>query len=159
MNSHSNQSLKKLSHQWRRINALWYKAYAPFLKKLKITYTQAIVLTTVEFLKKPTKSETSQYMRAEQQSITRAINSLVEKNMLIRESDKNDTRFIRLSLTEQGATTAAKIQTFLNNTWTESLDGIQEQDFEIFNRNLDCIIKNMESNILGSNETPVKLYW
>jgi DNA-binding MarR family transcriptional regulator len=143
----NNSSLKKLSHQWRRINSLWYQAYMPFLKKINVTYTQAIVLTTVEVLKKPTKNETSQYMLAEQQSITRAINSLITKNLLTKEPDENDTRFIRLSLTEEGAMTADKINEFLNSTWKESLHGVSKQDLEIFKNNLDCIIKNMESNI------------
>ncbi|AFJ42997.1 hypothetical protein OOM_0467 [Francisella orientalis str. Toba 04] len=55
-----------------------------YLEKTNFTYTEAIVLLAALGLNGPSKSDISNYMRCEPQSITRAINSLVSKKLLQR---------------------------------------------------------------------------
>ena len=135
------------SQRWRRINALWYKIFMSFLKEKNITYTESIVMLSVHALGEPTKSDVSEYMRSEPQSITRSINSLILKKLLMRNVNDKDKRFAQLILTDSGKKFSAETQNFINKIWSESLTGMNANVLNIFGDQLDNIIKQMEIKI------------
>ncbi len=132
------------SQQWRRINALWYKIFMNYLEKTNFTYTEAIVLLAALGLNKPSKSDISNYMRCEPQSITRAINSLVSKKLLQRYIDSQDKRVVRFTLTQLGKEFSVRTQDFININWQKSLGHIDNKDLDIFTKQLDEMIGNLE---------------
>lgn len=136
-----------LSQQWRRINALWYKIFMNYLEQRNFTYTESIVLLATLSLNKPSKSDISNYMRCEPQSITRAINSLLSKKLLKRYVDTKDKRVVRFELTELGKEFSVKTQDFININWQKSLGHIDNKDLNIFTKQLDEMIINLESLI------------
>ncbi|MEY8701774.1 MarR family winged helix-turn-helix transcriptional regulator [Francisella philomiragia] len=133
-----------LSQQWRRVNALWYKIFMNYLEQRDFTYTESIVLLATLSLNKPSKSDISSYMRCEPQSITRAINSLLSKKLLKRYVDTKDKRVVRFELTEIGEEFSVSTQDFININWQKSLGHIDDKDLDIFTKQLDEIINNLE---------------
>jgi DNA-binding MarR family transcriptional regulator len=133
-----------LSQQWRRVNALWYKIFMNFLKETNLTYTEAIVLLATFSLDQPTKSDISHYMRCEPQSITRAINSLVSKNLLKRYIDTEDKRFTRFDLTSAGKSFSIQTQEFINKNWEKSLSHMSSNDLEVFTVHLNKMINELD---------------
>lgn len=118
-----------------------------FLKEKNITYTESIVMLSVHALGEPTKSDVSEYMRSEPQSITRSINSLILKKLLMRNVNDKDKRFAQLILTDSGKKFSAETQNFINKIWSESLTGMNANVLNIFGDQLDNIIKQMEIKI------------
>lgn len=133
-----------LSQQWRKINALWYKIFMKFLGETNLTYTEAMVLLATLSLDIPSKSDISKYMRCEPQSITRAINSLVSKELLQRKLDINDKRVVRFDLTKTGHAFSVKTQNFINVNWQKSLGDIDRESLNVFTNQLNEIISNLE---------------
>ncbi|AEI35960.1 transcriptional regulator, MarR family [Francisella salina] len=84
-------------------------------------------------------------MRCEPQSITRAINSLLSKKLLKRYVDTKDKRVVRFELTELGKEFSVKTQDFININWQKSLRHLDNKDLNIFTKQLDEMIINLES--------------
>ncbi|ASG67150.1 MarR family transcriptional regulator [Francisella halioticida] len=134
-----------LNQRWRRINALWYKIFIDFSKQANLTYTEAMVMHTVSCLPKgSSKSEISAYMRAEPQSITRAINSLISRELLSRSINNNDKRFAQFEFTSSGKKFSVQIQYFINQNWKRSLKGIDSDALKKFSNQLDSMIIELE---------------
>ncbi|MED7789292.1 MarR family winged helix-turn-helix transcriptional regulator [Francisella sp. 19X1-34] len=145
------EKFTNLSQQWRRINALWYKVFMNFLNETSFTYTEAIVLLATLSLNKPSKSDISNYMRCEPQSITRAINSLVSKGLLQRNVDSQDKRVVRFDLTPPGREFSIKTQEFINTNWQKSLGHMDNADLSAFTNYLDEMINNLD-HLVKTNE-------
>ena len=78
-------------------------------------------------------------------SITKIVNTLEKKNLVVRVSDQLDQRIKRIILTTAGKQLLTDAIPIMNKTREEVAKGISESDIEIFKDVLSKIISNLEN--------------
>lgn len=90
------------------------------LKELGIMTSEYIFIVNIESGSKCSQQDLCDYFVIDKAAATRAVSSLVEKGLVMREKNSNDRREYILSLTEKGEQIKPLIQEKLSN-WTKIL--------------------------------------
>ncbi len=78
------------------------KLYAPYLKKLDITYPQYLVLLVLWEENTKSVKQIGEKLFLESNTLTPLLKRLEQKQIIVRKRDKNDERTVLISLTEIG---------------------------------------------------------
>lgn len=78
-------------------------------------------------------------------AVTRTVQALIKKDLLIRQKDEEDLRCYQLHLTEKGKQLFVPIQNGLDGWNTIVQQNISEEEFQEFNRTLSKILDNVDS--------------
>ncbi len=78
------------------------KLYAPHLKKLDITYPQYLVLLVLWEENTKSVKQIGEKLFLESNTLTPLLKRLEQKQIIVRQRDKNDERAVLISLTEIG---------------------------------------------------------
>ena len=112
---------------------------------LDISMDQWIVLGPIWQLESPSQKDLGEICLRDKPTITRIIDSLEEKSLVVRVSDQIDHRIKRVILTNAGKQLFYDVLPIMEKTREEVRGNIPEEDIEIFKNVLSRIIKNLNS--------------
>ena len=116
-----------------------------FKSGLDISMDQWLVLGPIWQLGSPSQKDLGQICLKDKPSITRIIDSLEEKSLVVRVSDQIDHRINRVILTNAGKQLFYDVLPIMEKTREEVRGDIPEEEIEIFKNVLSKIIKNLNS--------------
>ena len=114
-----------------------------FKSGLDISMDQWLVLGPIWQLGSPSQKDLGQICLKDKPSITRIIDSLEEKSLVVRVSDQIDHRINRVILTNAGKQLFYDVLPIMEKTREEVRGDIPEEEIEIFKNVLSKILKNL----------------
>ena len=112
---------------------------------LDISMDQWIVLGPIWQLESPSQKDLGEICLRDKPTITRIIDSLEEKSLVVRVSDQIDHRIKRVILTNAGKQLFYDVLPIMEKTREEVRGDIPEEEIKIFKNVLSKIIKNLNS--------------
>ena len=112
---------------------------------LDISMDQWIVLGPIWHLESPSQKDLGELCLRDKPTITRIIDSLENKNLVVRVPDQIDHRIKRVVLTKAGKQLFYDVLPIMDKTREEVRGEIPEEEIEIFKNVLSKIIKNLNS--------------
>ena len=112
---------------------------------LDISMDQWIVLGPIWQLESPSQKDLGEICLRDKPTITRIIDSLEDKSLVVRVSDQIDNRIKRVILTKAGKQLFYDVLPIMEKTREEVRGDIPEEDIEVFKNVLSKIIKNLNS--------------
>ena len=116
-----------------------------FNSGLDISMDQWIVLGPIWQLESPSQKDLGEICLRDKPTITRIIDSLEEKSLVVRVSDQIDHRIKRVILTNAGKQLFYDVLPIMEKTREEVRGDIPEEEIEIFKNVLSKILKNLNS--------------
>lgn len=113
------------------------KIYAPYLKKLDITYPQYLVMLVLWQHDKMSVKDIGQLLFLESNTLTPLLKRLEQKKLLTRSRSTDDERTVIISLTKTGQNLESQAQTIpqqIENSFTT--DGFDKKELVVFRNNL-----------------------
>jgi DNA-binding MarR family transcriptional regulator len=111
---------------------------------LDISLDQWVVLGPVWQMETASQKELGEICLKDKTSITRIIDALEKKNLVVRVPDQIDHRIKRVILTNAGKQLFFDVLPIMEKTREEVKKGISEKDIDTFKNVLSEIIKNLE---------------
>ena len=112
---------------------------------LDISLDQWMVLGPIWQLKNPSHKDLSEFCLKDKTSISRIVDTLEKKNLVVRVNDQLDQRMKRVVLTREGKQLFNHVVPIMEKTREEVRQGISESEIDAFKRVLVQINKNMNS--------------
>ena len=112
---------------------------------LDISMDQWLVLGPIWQLESPSQKDLGEICLRDKPTITRIIDSLEDKSLVVRFSDQIDHRIKRVILTNAGKQLFYDVLPIMEKTREEVQGDIPEEEIEIFKNVLSKIIKNLNS--------------
>ena len=112
---------------------------------LDISLDQWMVLGPIWQLKNPSHKDLSEFCLKDKTSISRIVDTLEKKNLVMRVNDQLDQRMKRIVLTRKGEQLFNHVVPIMEKTREEVRQGISESEIDAFKRVLVQINKNMNS--------------
>jgi len=112
---------------------------------LDISMDQWLVLGPIWQLESPSQKDLGEICLRDKPTITRIIDSLEDKSLVVRFSDQIDHRIKRVILTNAGKQLFYDVLPIMEKTREEVRGDIPEEEIEIFKNVLSKIIKNLNS--------------
>ena len=100
-------------------------------KVFNITTSQADTLLKLSPRESLRMNELSEATGVDTSTMTRMVDQLIEKGLVLRHPDENDRRIVRVGLTLPGKKTRKELSDALASYYMESLDDISEPEREI----------------------------
>lgn len=72
-------------------------------------------------------NELAEILGLDNSTMSRTVNNLVEKDFVIRETDANDRRYVKIKLTEKGYEIYSSIESNMDNYYKDVMDSIPEE--------------------------------
>jgi DNA-binding MarR family transcriptional regulator len=116
-----------------------------FNSGLDISMDQWMVLGPIWQLESPSQKDLGEICLRDKPTITRIIDSLEDKSLVVRVSDQIDHRIKRVVLTKAGKQLFYDVLPIMEKTREEVRGEIPEEQIEIFKNVLSKIIKNLNS--------------
>ena len=110
---------------------------------LDISLDQWMVLGPVWQLKNPSHKDLSEFCMKDKTSITRIVDMLEKKNLVVRVNDQLVQRIKRVVLTHEGQQLFNHVVPIMEKTREEVRQGISDSEIDTFKRVLIQINKNM----------------
>ncbi|GAB80435.1 Salmolysin [Shimwellia blattae] len=132
-----------------RLVRIWRALIDHRLKPLELTQTHWVTLHNIHQL--PPDQSQIQLAKAigiEQPSLVRTLDQLEEKGLISRHTCANDRRAKRIKLTEKAAPIIVEMESVIDKTRGEILDGFSEQEQSL----LIEMIARLERNIIQLQE-------
>lgn len=132
-----------------RLVRIWRALIDHRLKPLELTQTHWVTLHSIHQL--PPEQSQIQLAKAigiEQPSLVRTLDQLEEKGLISRHTCANDRRAKRIKLTEKAAPIIVEMESVIDKTRGEILDGFSEQEQSL----LIEMIARLERNIIQLQE-------
>lgn len=112
--------------------------------KAELTVEQWVVLDCIHRLVRPTQNEIADQTFKDAPNISRILGHLVNKELIVRETDPEDRRRTYISLNAKGKAKFAEVEPVVQEIREESWLGLDEQDYDNFVRILNRVFKNLE---------------
>ena len=112
---------------------------------LDISMDQWLVLGPIWQLESPSQKDLGEICLRDKPTITRIIDSLEDKSLVVRVSDQIDHRIKRVVLTKAGKQLFYDVLPIMEKTREEVRGEIPEEEIETFKNVLSKIIKNLNS--------------
>ena len=112
---------------------------------LDISLDQWIVLGPVWQLKNPSHKDLSEFCMKDKTSITRIVDMLEKKNLVVRVADQIDQRKKRVVLTHEGKQLFNHVVPIMEKTREEVRQGISDKEIETFKKVLIRVNQNLDS--------------
>ena len=116
-----------------------------FNSGLDISMDQWMVLGPIWQLESPSQKDLGEICLRDKPTISRIIDSLEDKSLVVRVSDQIDHRIKRVVLTKSGKQLFYDVLPIMEKTSEEVRGEIPEEEIEIFKKVLSKIIKNLNS--------------
>jgi DNA-binding MarR family transcriptional regulator len=114
-----------------------------------ITTSQADTLLKLSPKQALRMNELSEAVGVDTSTMTRMVDQLIEKGMVLRQADEKDRRIVRVGLTAPGKKMHTQLSDALTSYYMESLDDISEPEREIIiqvlTRLRDAVDKGLEN--------------
>ena len=115
-----------------------------FNSGLDISMDQWMILGPIWQLESPSQKELGEICLRDKPSITRIIDSLEKKSLVVRVPDQIDHRIKRVVLTKAGKQLFYDVLPIMEKTREEVRGDIPEEEIQIFKNVLSKIIKNLK---------------
>lgn len=115
------------------------------MAELDLTAMQWGPLILISYGKSTTAAELSRCAAVETSTMTRMLDRLEAKGLLIRKRSESDRRVIFLELTEEGKRLVSKVPYLLADSLNQHLRGFSEEELATFKSMLKRITANSES--------------
>ena len=115
-----------------------------FNSGLDISMDQWMILGPIWQLESPSQKELGEICLRDKPSITRIIDSLEKKSLVVRVPDQIDHRIKRVVLTKAGKQLFYDVLPIMEKTREEVRGNIPEEEIQIFKNVLSKIIKNLK---------------
>ena len=115
-----------------------------FNSGLDISMDQWMILGPIWQLESPSQKELGEICFRDKPSITRIIDSLEKKSLVVRVPDQIDHRIKRVVLTKAGKQLFYDVLPIMEKTRKEVRGNIPEEEIQIFKNVLSKIIKNLK---------------
>ena len=112
---------------------------------LNISMDQWMILGPIWQLESPSQKDLGEICLRDKPTITRIIDSLEDKSLVVRVPDQIDHRIKRVILTNAGKLLFYDVLPIMEKTREEVRGDIPEEEMEIFKNVLSKIIKNLNS--------------
>jgi DNA-binding MarR family transcriptional regulator len=112
---------------------------------LDISLDQWMVLGPIWQLESPSQKDLGEICLRDKPTISRIIDSLEDKSLVVRVSDQIDHRIKRVVLTKAGKQLFYDVLPIMEKTREEVRGEIPDEEIEIFKNVLSKIIKNLNS--------------
>ena len=112
---------------------------------LNISMDQWMILGPIWHLESPSQKDLGEICLRDKPTITRIIDSLEDKSLVVRVPDQIDHRIKRVILTNAGKQLFYDVLPIMEKTREEVRGDIPEEEIEIFKNVLSKIIKNLNS--------------
>ena len=112
---------------------------------MDITHDQGRVLGPIWKQKGISQKEIAEYCGKDKTSVTKIIDTLEKKNLLVRYSDQIDQRIKRVVLSNKGKDLMKNVMPVIEQTRNEVLSGIKSKEVETFKIVLRKIYNNLIS--------------
>ena len=112
---------------------------------LNISMDQWMILGPIWQLESPSQKDLGEICLRDKPTITRIIDSLEDKSLVVRVPDQIDHRIKRVILTNAGKQLFYDVLPIMEKTREEVRGDIPEEEIEIFKNVLSKIIKNLNS--------------
>lgn len=129
----------KIAYIYRKRFQLGGKKIEP----LKIKPNQFIVLMYVGRNPGLNQSELNDLLCLEKTNISRILKALEERDLIEKRLNSIDKRNYRIYLSQKGEEVLDRLKGIFNEVWREHLQGVSEEELEIFRRVLDKILENI----------------
>tara|TARA_B000000557_G_scaffold65211_1_gene51360 strand:+ start:237 stop:614 length:378 start_codon:yes stop_codon:yes gene_type:complete len=116
-----------------------------FNSGLDISMDQWMVLGPIWQLESPSQKDLGEICLRDKPTISRIIDSLEDKSLVVRVSDQIDHRIKRVVLTKAGKQLFYDVLPIMEKTREEVRGEIPDEEIEIFKNVLSKIIKNLNS--------------
>ena len=131
-----------------QVDRLCTKKFSQNAHKLgmDITQDQWIVLGPIWKQKGISQKEIAEYCGKDKTSVTKIIDTLEKKNLLVRYSDQIDQRIKRVFLSNKGKEMMKSSLPIMEQTSNEVRKGITDQEINLFKTVLNKIYKNITAD-------------
>lgn len=111
----------------------------------EVTVDQWIILRNLGENDNINQKELADIVCKDTPTLTRIIDLLVDKGLVLRNVDPNDRRCFRLDLTETGRKILNEYQGQIREIRLKAWEGLSEDDFNYFKRIINTIYQNLDS--------------
>lgn len=140
----SNPSFFKLDATLKKLRNYWQKTFDA--AKKDITVDQWLLIENLHKHKKTTHNELARNTSKDITTVSRIIELLVKKELVVRETDRQDRRKIYLQLTKEGVEKYKEVKPLVHEMRKTGWNGLTEADYVELTRILDTIYKNIPPN-------------
>ncbi|MBW8684369.1 MarR family winged helix-turn-helix transcriptional regulator [Chitinophaga rhizophila] len=137
----SNPSFFKLDATLKRIRNYWQKTFDAHKKD--ITVDQWLLIENLYKHKKITHNELARMTSKDITTVSRIIELLVKKELVVREGSPQDRRKVFLQLTQKGTDKYKEVRPLVLDMRKTGWAGLTEQDYTELTRILDAIYNNI----------------
>lgn len=137
----SNPSFFKLDATLKRIRNYWQKTFDA--NKKDITVDQWLLIENLYKHKKITHNELAKLTSKDITTVSRIIELLVKKELVVREGSPQDRRKVYLQLTVKGAEKYKDVRPLVLDMRKTGWAGLTENDYTELTRILDAIYQNI----------------
>ncbi|ACU59034.1 MarR family winged helix-turn-helix transcriptional regulator [Chitinophaga pinensis] len=137
----SNPSFFKLDATLKRIRNYWQKTFDA--NKKDITVDQWLLIENLYKHKKITHNELAKLTSKDITTVSRIIELLVKKELVVREGSPQDRRKVYLQLTNKGTEKYKDVRPLVLDMRKTGWSGLTEHDYTELTRILDAIYQNI----------------
>jgi DNA-binding MarR family transcriptional regulator len=112
----------------RRLHNLVVPMAEDLFGDAEITFTQWVILVALRDKIASTSADLARHMNHDTGAITRLVDQLESRDLLVRSRDKADRRVINLSLTTEGRSVAAALTPRLMDMWNSILEDFSRSE-------------------------------
>lgn len=134
-------SIMKVCGIIRKKMALLMKTYT---KKYEIGMCDMELIMFLGHSPHNTARDFSRHSSITRSLVSRSVDTLVQKKLIMQEVDKNDRRVVHLILTDEGKQIMDDLDGTVKYLERESLSGISEKDIDVTRKVLNAILQNYE---------------
>lgn len=110
---------------------------------INVTPEQWAILNRLNEKSGLTQKEVAKLTFKDNANITRIVDKLENKGLVIRQSDSNDRRTWKISITSKGAEMRDSIEPLAIEVLKKATKGLSENDVQLFNNTLKKIMENL----------------
>lgn len=118
-----------------------------FLEDLGLYYGQPMMLMCLADNGELSQKELARFLHTSSAAVAVSVKRLEKKGLLKKRVDKEDMRFNKIALTEEGAKKAAAAKEGMGAVDKRCFDGFSEEELDALVRFYERMIKNLESEV------------
>jgi DNA-binding MarR family transcriptional regulator len=108
-----------------------------------ITVDQWVVLKNLHEQKQMKQNDLAELLFKDNPTLTRIIDLLCDKGLVVRNSNPDDRRSFKVSLTKEGTKKVEQLSPKIKDIRFKAWDGLTERDFNQFKKILNTIYENL----------------
>lgn len=116
------------------------------LEQFDLTITQCGVIRTLRYAKELTQAQIADIYASDRATIGAVIQKLMDKKYLEKKLSGTDRRAYVVSLTPRAIEIADEIQVISEQIERRALEGLSEEEIQIFLKAMNVIIKNLDED-------------